>query len=72
MCYLELTKQIQEISSHTIHAIRFIGRSGFSSSLNGESPPANPDSSCWESSPSEGGYNEAFIIQNWANYGPLN
>jgi hypothetical protein len=70
MYNLKLDKLIQEISSHSIRAIRFFGRTGISSTQASENLLPDPGWSRRENSPSAGGYNEAFIIQNWASYGP--
>jgi len=70
MYHLKLDKLIQEISSHTIRAIRIFSRPGFLSNQTSENPLPDPGWSRRQNSPSAGGYNEAFIIQNWASYGP--
>ena len=71
MRILKLDRLIEEISSHTIRAIRLFGRPGFSSNQTSDNSLVDPDKSRRDNIPSAGGYNEAFIIQNWANYGPL-
>jgi hypothetical protein len=72
MHILKLDRLIEEISSHTIRAIRLFGRPGFSSHHTSENSLSDASKSRRDNIPSAGGYNEAFIIQNWANYGPLN
>jgi hypothetical protein len=71
MYNLKLDKLIKEISSHTIHAIRYFRRPGVLSNQTSENLLADPDKNHRDNIPSAGGYNEAFIIQNWASYGPL-
>ena len=71
MYNLKLDKLIQEISFHTIRAIRFFGRPGFSSNHTSENSLSDANKSHRDNIPSAGGYNEAFIIQNWTSYGPL-
>ena len=63
-------KILQSISTSIIHVIKFIGTPRFSAEQSKDNPNLISGTNRRNSDLTAGGYNEAFIIQQWASYGP--
>jgi hypothetical protein len=63
-------KLLQNISTSIVRVIKFIGTPLFSEEQSNENPNLITRANHRNSDLSAGGYNEAFIMQQWASYGP--